>query len=78
MEKRDRYHLRVHARIDSISTNDGSLKGNVIEILGKGFGIDKNNVQVEIGSLPIEILELSNERILAKVLEDSGRTNFGV
>jgi hypothetical protein len=58
------YSVRVHPKINKISANSGYLNGQLLEIIGNGFGTDKSkvNVQLEDVNCNVLFLEELNEK----------------
>lgn len=50
------YNLRVHPKILKISSNSGYLNGQLLEIIGIGFGLDKSKIQVSLEDVDCQIL----------------------
>lgn len=57
--KSQKYNVRVHPLVTSVSSNSGFLSGQILEIRGKGFG--KENVSVKVAGAECKILELTSE-----------------
>ena len=52
------YNLRVHPKINSLSANSGYLNGQLLEIVGNGFGTDKSKVKVQLQDVNCNVLFL--------------------
>lgn len=66
----EKFNVKVHPRIDSVSNNEGFKAGQIIEIEGKGFGSEVGNVQVEYDGLKTEILRVDSNSILVEIKND--------
>ncbi len=74
------YNYRVTPEIYSVSSNEASLNGNELTIIGDGFSIYENVVSVTAGGLPCEINYVDGQNIQCSVVAGSaapGAFNVG-
>ena len=59
----NKYHLRVHPVISELSANEGYASGQYITIKGSGFGVDEENITVEIDGIETKIISVADDLI---------------
>jgi hypothetical protein len=61
------YHFTVKPEIYQVSSNEASLLGNQLTVLGDGFGIDPRVVTVKAGGLPCAVSSISTYQLTCTV-----------
>ena len=63
-------------QVNSLSSNTGSKNGQIITITGASFGYDISNINVQLDSLPCEILTLTGGSQITCQLPQDTRTSI--
>ena len=71
----ERYHVRIHARVDSLSSHSLYSSGGRVVIRGRGFGSSKEDISLEILSgdqgLGYELVSVADDEIVVQVQADA-------
>lgn len=66
------YNMAIMPEINNLENHNGSFKGQIIKLQGKGFGLDPNKIKVFLDHrLPCKVISADNENIVCELMEDT-------
>ena len=66
-----RFHVKVHPKIEELSSGKGFGTGQIIDVKGIGFGNDVSKVSVSLEGYAVDILSVDNTNVKVKIRENS-------
>merc|ERR1711976_937914 len=61
------FDIKIHPKIENFSSNMGYTTGQIIDIVGRGFGDDISKINISLEGFTLNILELKDDNIKLKI-----------